>query len=150
MFVQLNSDSRLAKYRPIGYIVQEDGCWVWVGCKNPQGYGKVRPDSHDGQQMAHRWMYERDVELIPEGKEIHHTCNNTSCVNPGHLEIVTRQEHVNRDSGLQHYYNDKRTKPFCVRGHARTEGNIRVLGTGFRSCKKCEKIRARAYHLQRR
>jgi hypothetical protein len=46
--------------------------------------------------MAHRVAYEQFVGTVPDGLELDHLCENKACVNPGHLEPVTRSENVRR------------------------------------------------------
>lgn len=63
-------------------------CWIWEGARFYNGYGVF------DHQLAHRFAYEIFIGRIPEGKEINHTCFTRACVNPHHLEIVTRRENV--------------------------------------------------------
>lgn len=76
--------------------VQHDanGCWVWTGSLLADGYGNLR----DGAKVkrAHRVSYETFVGPIPGGLEIDHLCRNRSCINPDHLEPVTRAENQRR------------------------------------------------------
>lgn len=69
-------------------------CWVWQRSKNPNGYGNLRVDKK--LLLAHRWSYERHVGPIPVGLELDHLCRVRACVNPGHLEPVTRTQHARR------------------------------------------------------
>jgi len=81
------------------YEVVSSGCWEWRGYADPNGYARIYdPERPQGQrvQWAHRAFYERHVGPIPAGMEIDHTCCNTICVNPAHLEPVTRPEHIRR------------------------------------------------------
>jgi hypothetical protein len=41
------------------------------------------------QYLAHRYFYETHRGPIPNGAVLDHTCRNTICVNPDHLEVVT-------------------------------------------------------------
>lgn len=67
------------------------GCWNWTGFRH-RGYGDFR----NGAKMvrAHRYSYELNVSLIPEGMNILHSCDNPSCVNPDHLTPGTQLENV--------------------------------------------------------
>jgi hypothetical protein len=67
-------------------------CWIWQKSIGSEGYGRVWNGA--GHDMAHRVYYERHVGSIPSGYEIHHECENPSCVNPAHLIEVTRAEHM--------------------------------------------------------
>lgn len=69
-------------------------CWEWTAAKTKGGYGRFR----DGQRLvvAHRYSYELKYGPIPEGLELDHTCHNSSCVNPDHLEVVTHSENIRR------------------------------------------------------
>jgi hypothetical protein len=77
------------------YELSEDGCWVWTGPRMNGGYGVVNY-GRGRSARAHRLMYERHKGPIPTGYEIDHTCENPPCVNPAHLDAVTRAEHCRR------------------------------------------------------
>lgn len=66
-----------------------DGCWIWTGAKNSRGYGQLKIDGRS--RYAHRLAYEHWQGLIPEGFELDHLCRTRACVNPAHLEPVTRR-----------------------------------------------------------
>lgn len=113
----------------------ETACWNWAGCLDRNGYGKV---GRAGRIMAaHRVMYEALVGVIPDGLEIDHLCRNTRCVNPQHLEPVTRAENQRRRAAAQ---------TECKRGHAYNEANTRFRVDGARVCRVCirERYAARA------
>jgi hypothetical protein len=87
-------------------VVAVDGCWIWAGDRDHQGYGRVHLDGQS--HYAHRWVYERERAPIPEGLVLDHLCHTISplcaggacrhrlCVNPAHLEPVTRSENTQR------------------------------------------------------
>jgi hypothetical protein len=70
-------------------------CWVWLGRIEPNGYGKR------GKQWAHRISYERKYGPIPAGLDLDHLCRVPCCVNPDHLEPVTRSENNRRGVGAK-------------------------------------------------
>lgn len=71
-----------------------DGCWIWQGNVNRDGYGRF---SHQGRKLlAHRAAYMSLVGQVPEGLQLDHLCRVRNCVNPAHLEPVTAGENVRR------------------------------------------------------
>lgn len=82
------------KDRLVKHIDYVDDCWLWTAAKNNSGYGMIR----HGTKMitAHRASYESFVGPIPEGKNVCHTCDNISCINPNHLLPLTHQENYTR------------------------------------------------------
>lgn len=88
---------------------------------------------------AHRAVYEILVGKIPDGLQIDHLCRNRGCVNPLHLEPVTREENLSR-SPLTN-----RGKMVCKNGHALTADNLYLIREVWKSgvvgqrrlCKVC-------------
>lgn len=77
------------------YIVDDvTGCWIWQKGKDGRGYGAA----WTGERVikAHRMMWERHRGPIPAGLDIDHLCRVKACVNPDHLEPVTRAENCRR------------------------------------------------------
>lgn len=110
------------------------GCWLWTGSMFPTGYGQARFVAHASAQ-AHRVMYELLVGPIPENLDLDHLCRIRSCVNPRHLEPVSRR--VNLLRGIGHpAINAQKTK--CIHGHSLSEENIYRVN-GKRVCKDCRR-----------
>lgn len=81
--------------------VLPNGCWFWNGARSRGGgkrrkwYGSFRVDGKIVR--AHRFACEaiggRDC---PEGMHRDHLCRFSLCVNPAHLEVVTKEENQRR------------------------------------------------------
>ena len=71
------------------------GCWLWTRAITSTGYG------HTGQGLAHRISYCAWKGHIPEAYDIDHLCRTKLCVNPDHLEAVTRSENLRRGQGFK-------------------------------------------------
>ncbi len=69
-------------------------CWIWQLGTNGHGYGV----KWDGIRLvgAHVWMYLIRGGVIPKGLDIDHLCRVPMCINPSHLEPVTRKENTRR------------------------------------------------------
>jgi hypothetical protein len=74
----------------------ETPCWIWQLHVDPGGYGVDGRGGGGRLRKAHRAMYEQIVGPIPDGLDLDHLCRQRSCVNPEHLEPVTRSINVRR------------------------------------------------------
>jgi hypothetical protein len=113
---------------------QESGCWLWGAYSLPSGYGRLRRNKT--YWMAHRFFYASLVRF-PESQTLDHLCRERSCVNPGHLEEVSRRENTLRGIGPP-AFNVKKTH--CPRGHPFFGDNLlKTHGSRpwHRWCKKC-------------
>lgn len=79
------------------FVEKTDSCWLWTGSKTRVGYGQMRVGGAGSRKTGvHRVAYELLVGRIPKGLDLDHLCRNTLCVNPDHLEPVTRKENLAR------------------------------------------------------
>lgn len=120
-------------------------CWPWTGALK-DGYGRLSIGGRGGRILrAPRLAYEILVGPIPHGREVHHSCENKACVNPGHLELVTRREHMGRHpEGLM---AQKAAQTHCLQGHPLEGVNV-YLHRGRRLCRECKRGRDRARHMK--
>jgi len=69
-------------------------CWLWTGRPDGRGYAQFKLG--DRSPMAHRVAYEMLVCPIPDGLDLDHLCRVTMCVNPSHMDPVTREVNIQR------------------------------------------------------
>lgn len=115
----------------------DDGCIVFTGPLDKQGYGRIL---HRGEKrLVHRVSYEIFVGEIPDGLQVHHTCENRACVNPAHLVTVTPKAH-----------SAEHLRTHCIHGHEFNERNTRLTHGGTaRACRRCDADRAAQYREQK-
>ena len=119
-------------------INHETGCWDWTGSFTRGGYGSF---SYKGKTTrVHRFSYTHFIGEIPEVLDIDHLCRNRACVNPLHMETVTRKVNCRRGecgklTGLQN-----RQKSHCPQGHPYNKENTTWDKKGERTCKICRKV----------
>lgn len=124
------------------------GCWLWIHTMYTNGYGMLQ---FRGQlHLAHRLSYEAYVGPIPEGMDLDHLCRVRSCVNPMHLQPVSRSTNVLR--GLVSTAHD--WKPglgitHCPQGHPYSPENTRLYKT-HRTCRECHRLGSADYYRKNR
>jgi hypothetical protein len=78
----------------------ETPCWVWQRRLDRQGYARVsRTESgRSRERLVHRVVYEEFVGAIPQNLDLDHLCRVRDCINPAHMEPVTRAVNLRRGS----------------------------------------------------
>src|ERR1035437_1939003 len=78
--------------------------------------------------------------------DLDHLCRVRHCVNPAHLEPVTRQENLLRG---QTTTASNAAKTHCPKGHAFIGNNIK-MNSGSRKCRTCENAYTRQWRATQR
>jgi hypothetical protein len=110
-------------------------CWEWQGSIDKAGYGRVAVNKKN--KLAHRMSYQLSYNILP--KELDHLCRNRKCINPLHLENVTRSENIKRGIPGQ-------LQSHCNKGHPFTLKNTYILKLSnrtHRTCRTCRLINQR-------
>ena len=115
-------------------------CWVWLGYKSHEGYGRIGCGERNKLMLTHRVMYQQAYGNLDQSLTIDHLCKNPSCCNPQHLEQVTAAENTRRGPG---------SVTQCKRGHPLSGENLRVNtllnGRTMRQCKECHRMHCQLY-----
>jgi hypothetical protein len=84
--------SLLAKARP------SDGCLIWQGALNSDGYPVVR----DGAKLklAHRLVCALAHGALEAGQVVDQVCGRPACIKPSHLEAKTQQKNIERAGSI--------------------------------------------------
>lgn len=73
-------------------VQKSDGCWEWIGAKDPNGYGNFKIGKK--YVKTHRVSYLIHFGKIPKRLYVLHHCDNTSCVKPQHLFLGTQTDNM--------------------------------------------------------
>ena len=91
----------------VGHQVEPSGCWRWIGAY-VNGYGMMGIPKTGRTNHAHRIYWERVHGPVPNGVEPDHLCRNRWCVNPAHMELVTRR--INAQRGAKAKLNPEKVR----------------------------------------
>jgi len=61
------------------------GCWLWLGARQPFGYGVLNISRRGRVETAHRLAWGLFRGTIPDAMHVLHRCDNPPCCNPAHL-----------------------------------------------------------------
>lgn len=118
------------------HMIPDCDCWLWGGplTRGDYGYGFIPFEKK--HVLAHRFSYAIHNGPLIDGLVIMHSCDNTWCVNPGHLsqntqsanhaDMVAKRRHRNMNTG----------RTDCIRGHSLSGANLMIAG-GKRRCRTC-------------
>lgn len=140
--------SRLAPFTMdwlLQWVIPEpnSGCWLWVGQLNAGGYGSV--GFHGKTRNAHRVSYFLATGDEVLGFDLDHLCRVRSCVNPAHLEPVSRSENLRRGNTGDNLATRAAAVTHCPRGHAYLGSNLYTCPRGHRNCVACQRQRVRIW-----
>jgi hypothetical protein len=94
-------------------VDKRESCWLWTGCVTH--FDRYARFVFNGKaQTAHRLTYIEAKGSIPSGLQLDHLCRVRHCVNPDHLEAVTRKENILRGEGPS---AQNARKKQCNNGH---------------------------------
>ena len=130
---KVDKDGPVPSYRP-----DLGPCWIWTA-SIAKGYG--RSCANGKSRGAHIVAYEMLVGPVPDGLELDHLCRVRRCVNPAHLEPVTKAENVRRGTSPALTRARHKAKTHCGRGHPFDEANTRHRSDGSRQCIACKRRR---------
>jgi HNH endonuclease len=134
------------RYNHFALPEPNSGCFIWMGNISWNGYGTLKigykKEGNRKTEWAHRAAYEYFVGPIPEGMDLDHKCRMRCCVNPDHLEPVTRVENTRRGNLFSVLKARAALQTHCKRGHALSGSNLRISTGGSRLCRTCRTMYA--------
>jgi len=77
-----------------------NGCWYWTGARSRgNGNRKWYGSFHLGHRTVRAHRFASEVlagDTCPPGHHRDHTCCFSMCVNPDHIEVITKEENQRR------------------------------------------------------
>ena len=123
-------------------------CDLWEGTCYSNGYGYLHIAYVD--RKRHRVSTHRLVWMQDNGQtdlQILHSCDTPNCINIDHLRAGTQQD--NMDDKMKRGRNFESNKTHCNHGHEFTAENTQWTAPTKRSCRTCNRRRARETYFRR-
>jgi len=82
----------------VNSALDADGCWIWQGAIASHGYGRInmRVDGKHKSLWAHIVAFTEYVRDLAPGEQVDHRCFKRACINPDHLQAVTKTINLER------------------------------------------------------
>ena len=114
-------------------VKRQSGCWIAGTSPDKDGYCQVTDCTglKPVTRRSHRVIWEHFNGPIPVDMVIDHLCRTRRCVNPDHMEIVTRGENTRRGGAS--------LKTHCPKMHPYKGDNLYINTYGKRECNICRK-----------
>jgi hypothetical protein len=125
-------------------IDPDTGCWNWTGPKSKYG-GHINYLSK--KWIASRFSYILHYKKSIKGYNVAHKCNNINCVNPKHLEVITKKQHAKRVWAKRPH----QTATHCANGHRLTAANVHSNDSKRgKTCAVCQRASAKRYRERKK
>lgn len=113
-----------------------ENCIEWPFSRGVRGYAQTTWDGKNAyvhRVVTHlQFNFDMDSDSV-----VMHKCNNTSCINPKHLEIGTQRQNIEYASKLGRLSVRKTPRKTCWLGHEFTKENTFINSDGRRRCRTC-------------
>jgi hypothetical protein len=91
---QLYLFSKIPEHFRQRIVIRSNGCWLWQGEINRNGYGRCWFEG--GRYMIHKWVWKLMGRPLENKQVLDHGCSTRNCCNPTHISNVTQRHNVHR------------------------------------------------------
>lgn len=143
------TNEELIRYVRARCIVQPNGCWLWQGGTDANGYGMFNDGGRT--RYVHRAVCEAIHGPLPRELLARHTCNTPPCAAPEHLIPGTHSDNA-KDAiaaGVE-FGKLQSAKTHCPQGHPFDEANTYRRPNGARGCRTCMRLASQVWKLKQK